>query len=110
MGELDNLHIRKSCLKGVGCWLFVDNREPLREKWPVAPELKMAYFTAQHTLRLSKMVTAIVSSCKSFVCTMVFHAFGLVHMEIRGGMMIGMIGVIAGILISQARLDVRYGP
>ena len=61
----------------------------------------MAHFTAQHTFGLFKMVMAIGSSRKSFDCAVVFHEFDLVGMEIEGGMMmIGTMGVTAGILIS----------
>ena len=41
---------------------------------------------------------------------MVFYVFALVDMDIGGGMMIGMMGVIAGILVSQVGFDGRYGP
>ena len=60
VGGLDNLPIGKSYLKGAGCLLTTG--EPLTKKWTVAPESEIAYSTAQHTLGLSKMVTAIGSS------------------------------------------------
>ena len=90
-----------------GCLLA--NVEPSIKKRLVAPESEMAYFTARHTFRLLKMAAAIGSSCKLFFCMMVFHSFDLMGMEVGGGVMICTMGVIAGILISQAGLDVRYG-
>ena len=86
-----------------GCLLTTG--EPLTKKWLVAPELEMVYFTAQYTFCLLKLVAAISSSYKSFVCMMVFHVFHLVDIEIGGGMIISTMGFIAGILISQAGLD-----
>ena len=48
------------------------------------------------------MVVAIVSCCRLFVCTSAVHAVDLMGMEIGGRMIIGMMGVMMGIPISNA--------
>ena len=74
----------------------------------------MAYFTALVIFNPLKMIAAIGSYCKLFACMRVFRAFDLVVMEIRGWMLIGWIGVTAGILTSNAegggRVDGRVLP
>ena len=104
------LPLGRVILRGFVAGCLFATGEPSTEKWPVAPESEMVYFTAQYTFCLLKLVAAISSSYKSFICMMVFHVFHLVDIEIGGGMIISTMGVIAGILISQAGLDGRYGP
>ena len=95
MGGLYNLAIEKSYLEGVGCWLFAYNLFFLTKKWPVAPELEMAYFTALHTFGLPEMAADIGSSCKFFACTRVYHTDTIVC--IAGGALhtMGSMGVTA---------------
>ena len=73
-----NFPFGRVILRGVAAGCLLATVEPSTNKWPVAPESEMAYFTTLHTFGLSILVAVIGSSCNFFSWTRLSHADALV--------------------------------